>query len=90
MSLNLKNPEAQALAARLARLTGETLTAAVTTALRERLARLERTADFDETLYRKLKATAVDARKHMREPYLSMEHSTATCFSTSAACRNDR
>ena len=50
MSLNIKNPEAHALAARLAEKTGETLTEAVTTALRERLARLEQKPDFDEAL----------------------------------------
>jgi len=38
MSLNIKNPEAHALAERLAKLTGETMTEVVTTALRERLA----------------------------------------------------
>ena len=74
MSLNIKNPEAHALAERLAKLTGETLTEAVTTALRERLARLEQTAGFDEALYQKLKAIAADCRKHMKEPYLSIEH----------------
>ena len=74
MSLNIKNPEAHALAARLAQKTGETLTEAVTTALRERLARLEQKPDFDEVLYEKLKAIATDTRKHMKEPSLSMEH----------------
>lgn len=74
MSLNIKNPEAHALAERLARLTGETLTKPVTTALAERLARLERTADFDEAVYRKLKAIAAECRKHIKEPYLSIEH----------------
>jgi antitoxin VapB len=74
MSLNIKRPEAHALAERLAKLTGETLTEAVTAALRERLARLEKTTGFDEALYRKLKAIAADCRKHMKEPYLSMEH----------------
>ena len=74
MSLNVKNPEAHALAARLAQKTGETLTEAVTAALRERLARLERKPDFDEALYQHLKAIAADARKHMKEPWLSMEH----------------
>jgi antitoxin VapB len=74
MSLNIKNPEAHALATRLAQKTGETLTDAVTTALRERLARLERAGDFDEALYQKLKAIATDCRKHMKEPYLSIEH----------------
>ncbi len=74
MSLNIKNPEAHALAERLAKLTGEALTEAVTTALRERLARIEQTAGFDEALYQKLKAIAADCRKHMKEPYLSIEH----------------
>lgn len=37
-SLNIKNPEAYKLARLLARETGETLTTAVTTAIRERLA----------------------------------------------------
>jgi antitoxin VapB len=74
MCLNIKNPEAHALAERLAKLTGETLTKAVTTALRERLARLEETAGFDEALYQELKAIAADCRKHMKEPYVSMEH----------------
>lgn len=42
MGLNIKNEETQALAQELAALTGESLTAAVTEALRERLARLKR------------------------------------------------
>jgi antitoxin VapB len=74
MSLNIKKPEAHALAERLAKLTGETLTEAVTAALRERLARIDQKAGFDEALYQKLKAIAADCRKHMKEPYLSMEH----------------
>ena len=39
MSLNIKNPEAHELASELARLTGESLTKAVTEAIRERLER---------------------------------------------------
>jgi antitoxin VapB len=39
MALSIKTAEADALARRLARLTGETMTEAVTAALRERLAR---------------------------------------------------
>lgn len=42
MHLNIKNDEAHELATELARLTGETLTSAVTLALRERLARERR------------------------------------------------
>jgi hypothetical protein len=87
MSLNIKNPEDHALAARLAQKTGETLATAVTTALRERLARLEQKPDFDEALYEKLKAIATDTRKHMKEP--GFRWSMAICFMTSAVCRND-
>jgi antitoxin VapB len=39
MALSIKTPEADELARSLARLTGESMTAAVTAALRERLAR---------------------------------------------------
>ena len=42
MALNIRNPEAERLAADLARLTGETKTAAVTRALREQLGRVRR------------------------------------------------
>jgi len=42
MALNIRNPEAEKLAAALARLTGETKTEAVTRALRDRLNRLRR------------------------------------------------
>ena len=42
MSLNIKNEETCRLAAELARLTGESMTGAVTVALRDRLAREKR------------------------------------------------
>ncbi len=42
MALNIKNPEAHRLAQALAEATGESLTQAVTVALRERLASVER------------------------------------------------
>jgi antitoxin VapB len=42
MSLNIKNPETFRLAHRLAELTGETVTGAVTVSVRERLERLQR------------------------------------------------
>ncbi len=49
MALSIKSEEADRLARALARLTGESMTEAVTTALRERLARerAHRTADKD-------------------------------------------
>lgn len=40
MALNIRNPEAERLAAELARRTGETKTEAITKALRDRLARV--------------------------------------------------
>jgi antitoxin VapB len=42
MALNIRNPEAQRLAAELARQTGESKTEAVTKALRDRLMRVRR------------------------------------------------
>ena len=45
MPLSIKDPEADKLARALSRRTGETITQAVVTALRERLAREERKAD---------------------------------------------
>jgi antitoxin VapB len=47
MHLNIKNDEAHKLASELARLTGESLTSAVTLALRERLARERRRSRTD-------------------------------------------
>ncbi len=45
MALNIRNAEAERLAAELARITGETKTVAVTRALRDRLARVRRDRD---------------------------------------------
>ena len=42
MALNLKNPETERLAKELARYTGESITEAVTVAIKERLERAER------------------------------------------------
>lgn len=47
MALNIKNPEAHRLARELAEETGETLTDAVTVALRERLAALRQVRGRD-------------------------------------------
>jgi antitoxin VapB len=74
MSLNIKNSEAHALATRLAQKTGETLTDAVTTALRERLERLERTADVNEQRYQALKALVKDSRGLWRDSLLTIDH----------------
>jgi antitoxin VapB len=50
MSLNIKDPEAHKLAQLVAKETGETLTAAVTEALRERLERIHRQKKREATL----------------------------------------
>jgi antitoxin VapB len=48
MGLNIKNPEVEEMAKRLAAETGESMTAAIHTALRERLERLKRERDVAE------------------------------------------
>lgn len=53
--LNIKNPETRRLATELSRLTGETVTEAITTALRERLDR-ERRARRREGMAERLMA----------------------------------
>lgn len=74
MSLNIKNPKAHELAERVARLTGETLTEAVTNALRQRLERIENVAAADEERFHQLKAMVKGSRSLWLEPNLSMEH----------------
>ena len=54
MSLNIKNEETCRLAAELARITGETVTVAITVALRERLERERRRRDVDVRVERLL------------------------------------
>lgn len=47
MALNIRDPEAHRLAREVAQATGETMTEAVKTALRERLARVRQSMDAD-------------------------------------------
>ena len=49
MSLNIKDPETHQLAQELSKAIGETMTEAVTVALRERIARLRRSRKADAT-----------------------------------------
>jgi antitoxin VapB len=62
MALSIKTEEADQLARRLARLTGETMTEAVTTALRERLAREQAARDASTTLAPRLMALSAKLR----------------------------
>lgn len=65
MSLNIKSPEADALVAELARLTGESKTGAVIVALRERLERARRERDR-QNLSRDLQAIGKRCAAHGR------------------------
>jgi antitoxin VapB len=72
MSLNIKNPDTYKLARELSVLTGENLTEAVTTAVRERLERLQRKSG--KRLSQQLLAIGKDCATHLREPYRSIDH----------------
>jgi len=72
MGMNIKNDEAHRLAQELATLTGESLTGAVTEALRERLERLRR--ERNGGLAERLLAIGKDCAAHLKEPYRSIDH----------------
>ena len=70
MSLNIKNNETCRLAGELARLTGETMTGAITVALRERLERERRV----ETRVQEMRAIAERCAKLMGPGPSAVEH----------------
>ncbi len=72
VGLNIKKDEAHRLARELAKITGETVTAAVTEALRERLDRLRRERRPD--LVERLMAIGKDCAARLKEPYRSADH----------------
>jgi antitoxin VapB len=72
MAMNIKNPEAQRLAQQVAQLTGESLTAAISEALRERLERLR--SERKKGLADRLLAIGRDCAPRLREPFRSIEH----------------
>jgi antitoxin VapB len=72
MSLNLKNQETHRLAHELAAVSGESLTTAVTVALRERLERLQQ--GKRGTLSDRLLKIGKDCAVQLREPFLSIDH----------------
>jgi antitoxin VapB len=72
MALNIKNEETQKLAKELAKLTGESMTSAVTEAVRERLDRV-RTARGVGLAERLLKI-GKECAAHLQEPYRSIDH----------------
>jgi antitoxin VapB len=72
MALNIKNEETQKLVHELSRLTGESMTAAVTEAVRERLDRVrnKRGAGLVDRMLKIGKNCAA----HLNEPYRSIDH----------------
>ena len=67
-SLDVKDPEARRLAQAIAGETGETITRAVTEALRERYERLQRRRN--KASIEELRAIAERAAAHVKRPYL--------------------
>jgi antitoxin VapB len=72
MSLNIKNPQTHELAQELADLTGETLTGAVTEAVRERIERLRDSSA--PSLADRLLAIGQACAARLPEPYRSAVH----------------
>jgi antitoxin VapB len=72
MGMNIKNKEAYRLTKQLSKLTGESLTTAVTEAVRERLNRVRREQDVD--LAERLLAIGRDCAAHLKEPFRTIDH----------------
>lgn len=72
MTLNLKNPDTHRLARELASLTGESMTEAVTLAVRERIDRLRQKEAG--SLSERLLAIGRLCSLHLSEPFRSVEH----------------
>lgn len=68
MSLSVKDPEAHRLAQAIAKATGETITRAVTEALRERYERIRNRSG--KASVEELLAIAERASAHVKRPYL--------------------
>jgi antitoxin VapB len=71
MSLNIKNEKTHRLARELARLTGESMTAAVDEAIRERLERVRKRSK--EGLADRLLQIGRECAAHLKEPYKSID-----------------
>jgi antitoxin VapB len=71
MSLNIKNEKTHRMAQELARLTGESMTAAVSEAIRERLERVR--GKSKKGLAEKLMKIARETGPLWKKPYVSLE-----------------
>ena len=72
MGMNIKNKEAYQLTKQLAKFTGESLTTAVTEAVRERLARVLRARGVD--LAECLLVIGRDCAAHLKKPFRTIDH----------------
>jgi antitoxin VapB len=72
MTMNIKSREAHQLTKELSELTGESLTAAVTEAVRERLNRVRRERNGD--LSARLLEIGRDCAARLKEPLRSVDH----------------
>lgn len=72
MSLNIKNEEAHRLAQQLAKLTGESMSTAVTKAVRERLERVRRKDGISKA--ERLLQIGRECAAHLKEPFRSIDH----------------
>jgi antitoxin VapB len=70
--MNIKNKETYRLTQQLSELTGESLTTAVTEAVRERLARVRRERDAD--LSERLLAIGRDCAARLKQPFRTVDH----------------
>lgn len=73
MSLNIKNEETYRLVRELAELTGDSMTGAVTEAVRERLERLKQSST-KAGMAERIHAIAVDIRARLPDDFFDVEH----------------
>jgi antitoxin VapB len=72
MALNIKNEETQRLVKKLAELTGESQTSAVTNAVRERLNRIHNKQG--ESLTERMLAIGRDCASRLKAPFDTIDH----------------
>jgi antitoxin VapB len=72
MSLNIKNEDAHRMAQELAAITGETMSAAVTAAIRERLERARNNRKGSK--YERIMAISRETAPLWKEPWKSIDH----------------
>jgi antitoxin VapB len=79
MALSIKTEEADRLARELSRLTGETMTEAITQAMRERLARLRAVQDDEDSFAARIDAFVQERMHHYdRRPVTKAEWDEAS------------